>query len=50
MVICTTKEVFRVALDNIKKGKEDIIISFLENLLCDAVRDITDPGEMNSAL
>jgi hypothetical protein len=43
-------EVFRVALDNIKERKGETIISVIENFLCDVVRDITDPEEMNSAL
>ena len=48
MVNCTNKEVLDAALDNIGKGKGEIIISVIENLLCDAVNDITNPELINS--
>ena len=50
MVNCTSKEVFAAALDNIENDKGEIIISVIENLLCDAVKDITDPEAMNNTL
>ena len=50
MVKCTKTEIFKTALDNIEDGKGEIIISVLENFLCDAVNGITDPNEMNMAL
>ena len=50
MVKCTKKEVFKTALDNLKEGKGEIIISVLENFLCDEVKGITDPSAMNDAL
>ena len=50
IVNCTNKEVFATALDNIKPGKGELIISVLENFLCDAVRDLSNPDEMNAAL
>ena len=50
MVKCTKKEVFKTALDNLKEGGGEIIISVLENFLCDEVKGITDPSAMNDAL
>ena len=50
MVNCTKKEVFKAALDNLNEGNGEVIISVLENFLCDEVKGITDPGEMNDAL
>ena len=50
MVKCTNREVFATALDSIDEGKGKVIISVVENLLCDAVKDITEPEAMNSAL
>ena len=37
---CTNQQVFDVAMSGIKKNKGQVIISVIENLLCDAVRDI----------
>ena len=50
VVNCTNKEVFVAALDNIKTGKGELIISVLENFLCDAVKGLSNPEEMNAAL
>ena len=47
---CTNQQVFDVAMNDIKEGKGQVIISVIENLLCDAVRDIEDPKLMNEAL
>jgi hypothetical protein len=50
MINCTSKEVFVAALDNIEEGKGEVIVSVLENLLCDAVKTLTDPEAINTAL
>ena len=50
MVNCTSKEVFMAALDNIGDGKGEVIISVLENILCDSVKEITDPEGMDAVL
>ena len=50
VVNCTNKEVFVAALDNIKTGKGELIISVLENFLCDVVKGLSNPEEMNAAL
>ena len=50
MVKCTNKEVFAVALNSIGTGKGEVIISVIENLLCDAVNGITDPETKNNTL
>jgi hypothetical protein len=50
MVNCTSSEVFAAALNGIGEGKGQVIISVIENLLCDAVKDITDPDELNNQL
>jgi hypothetical protein len=50
MVNCTSSEVFAAALDGIGEGKGQVIISVIENLLCDAVKDITDPEKLNNSL
>jgi hypothetical protein len=47
---CTNQQVFDVAMSGIKENKGQVIISVIENLLCDAVRDIDDPKLMNEAL
>ncbi len=43
MIKCTKVELFRVALETIKEEKE-VIISVIENFLCDAMRSIQDPN------
>ena len=50
MVKCTKKEIFKTALDNIGDGKGEVVISVIENFICDAVNGITDPNEINKAL
>jgi hypothetical protein len=50
MVGCTSKEVFATALDGIGPENGEVIISVIENLLCDAVRNLEDPDAVNSAL
>ena len=50
MVNCTSREVFLVALDNIGSGNGEVIIAVLENFLCNSVKDMQDPEEMNTAL
>jgi hypothetical protein len=40
MVNCTSCEVFAVALDGIEEEKGNIILSVIENLLCDAGKTI----------
>jgi hypothetical protein len=49
-VNCTSREVFLVALDNIGSGNGEVIIGVLENFLCNSVKDMQDPEEMNTAL
>ena len=50
LVKCTKKEVFAIALDEVGKEKGEVIISVIENFLCDAVRDLEDPEAKNTAL
>ena len=50
MINCTSKEVFKAAMDGIEGGKGEVIVSVIENLLCAAVKDTTDPEAMNAAL
>ena len=50
MIKCTNKEVFKVALEQIGEGKGETTVSVIENLLCDAVRDINDSEAKNTAL
>ena len=50
MIKCTTKEVLAVALDEIGDGKGEVVVSVIENFLCEAIRDITDPEMKNNAL
>ena len=42
MIKCTKVELFRVAVETIKDEKE-VIISVIENFLCDAIRSLKDP-------
>jgi hypothetical protein len=42
MIKCTKVELFRVAVETIKDERE-VIISVIENFLCDAVRPIQEP-------
>ena len=42
MIKCTKVELFRVAVETIKDEKE-VIISVIENFLCDAIRPLKDP-------
>ena len=50
MVKCTKKETFVAVLDDIEKGKGEVVISVVENLLCDAIGGNTDPEAMNQIL
>ena len=43
MVCCTNIDVWNVALDDIKFEKGEVIVSVIENLICDALTGVTDP-------
>ena len=43
MVCCTNQDVWNVAIEEIKCDKGEVIISVIENLICDAVVGVTDP-------
>jgi hypothetical protein len=47
MVKCTNKEVFVAATDNIERGKGEVVVSVIKNLLC-AVGKTSDPEAMNT--
>ncbi len=51
MIKCTKVELFRVAVETIKDERE-VIISVIENFLCDAVRPINDPtsGQIDTVI
>ena len=44
MVCCTNQDVWNVSIDDIKFEKGEVIISVIENLICDAVVGVTDPA------
>ena len=50
MLNCSSKEVFAVALSNIRVGKGEVIIAVVENFLCETVQNITDPEGMSKAM
>ncbi len=43
LTCCTNAEVWNNTIDDIKAEKGEVIISIIENLICDAVMEITDP-------
>ena len=43
MVNCTNQDVWNVAIDEVKMEKGEVIISVIENLICDALVGVTDP-------
>ena len=43
LTCCTNVEVWNNIVDDIKAEKGEVIISIIENLICDAVAEITDP-------
>ena len=43
MVCCTNQDVWNVAVDDITITKGEVVISVIENLICDAVMEVTDP-------
>jgi hypothetical protein len=43
MVNCTNQAVWNVAIDEIKMEKGAVIISVIENLICDALVGVKDP-------
>ena len=43
MVCCTNQDVWNVSVDDIKMEKGEIIISVIENLICDAVLGVDNP-------
>ena len=43
MVCCTNQDVWNVSVDDIKMEKGEIIISVIENLICDAVLEVDNP-------
>ena len=43
MVCCTNQDVWNVAVDDIKFETGEVIISVIENLLCDALDGVMDP-------
>jgi hypothetical protein len=43
MVCCTNQDVWNVSVDEIKINKGEVIISVIENLICDALVGVTDP-------
>jgi hypothetical protein len=50
MVKCTNEEVFMVALCEIRSGKGNVIVSVLENILCESVSKIDNLEAINTAL
>jgi hypothetical protein len=47
---CSNQQVFDVAISDIKSSRGQVVISVIENILCDAVKGIVDPELMNAAL
>ena len=47
MVNCTSIEVFRAKMDELEKVDKEVIISVIENFICDAVRGVTDEVAAN---
>jgi hypothetical protein len=47
MVNCTAIEVFKVKMDELEKVDKEIVISVVENFICDAVKGITDDAATN---
>ena len=43
LVCCTNLEVWNNTIDDIKMKKGRVIVSVIENLICDAVAEVTDP-------
>ena len=43
LICCTNLEVWNTTIDDIKVEKGDVIISVVENLICDAVVEVVDP-------
>ena len=43
MIGCTNLEVWSATVDDITMEKGDVIISIIENLICDAVVEVADP-------
>ena len=47
MVCCTNQEVWNVAVEDINFEKGEVIISVIENLICDAVAEVTNVEARN---
>jgi hypothetical protein len=47
MVRCTNQEVWNIAIDDINFEKGEVIISVIENLICDAVAEVTNTEARN---
>ena len=43
MICCTNLDVWNTTIDDIRMGKGRVIISVIENLICDAMVEVTDP-------
>ena len=43
LICCTNLEVWNTTIDDIKMDKGEIIVSIIENLICDAVVEVPDP-------
>jgi hypothetical protein len=43
LICCTNIEVWNTTIDDIKMEKGEVIVSVIENLICDAVSEVTEP-------
>ena len=47
MVNCTAMEVFKVKMEELEKVNKEVVISVVENFICDAVKGVTDDAVTN---